>query len=376
MASRAFADAAAAFHKLTSSASASPADWLNLAAAERAQGRLTEALGAVEGALKLDQRHFHALLMKANLLERLGRKREAGPAYGIAILQAPPDNLLDPATRQALTHARDVNRRYGDELSAFLRDNAGLDTGAEGESRRATQFVDHLLGRRRQYHQEPLGYFYPGLPAIEFWDRIEFPWIEALEAAKPAIIDELHGVLARDRQRFAPYVNYDELTPLDQWAELNRSLSWSAYHLIELGKAVEPNAGACPNTMAALAETDQPKVPNRSPSAMFSALAPNTHIPPHTGVSNTRLVCHLPLIVPEGCRFRVGNETRSYHDGRAFVFDDTIEHEAFNDSDQLRIILIFDLWNPRLSASEREKISEISALFDEFNSGPAGAAGL
>ncbi len=100
---------------------------------------------------------------------------------------------------------------------------------------------------------------------------------------------------------------------------------------------------------------------------MFSALAPHTHIPPHTGVANTRLVVHLPLIVPDGCRFRVGNETRSYTDGEAWVFDDTIEHEAWNDSNEPRIILLFDVWNPRLSQWEQEMIAEISGALDEFN---------
>ena len=92
---------------------------------------------------------------------------------------------------------------------------------------------------------------------------------------------------------------------------------------------------------------------------MFSLLAPHTAIPPHVGVNNTRLVCHLPLIVPEGCWFRVGAETRHWERGKAFVFDDTIEHEALNPSDQLRVVFIFDLWAPALSVSEREAVAAV-----------------
>src|SRR3546814_15439467 len=97
---------------------------------------------------------------------------------------------------------------------------------------------------------------------------------------------------------------------------------------------------------------------------MFSLLAPGKHIPPHTGVANTRLVCHLPLIVPDGCWFRVGAETREWKRGAAWVFDDTIEHEAANDSNALRVILIVDCWHPGLSPLEREAVAAAMAASD------------
>jgi aspartyl/asparaginyl beta-hydroxylase (cupin superfamily) len=100
---------------------------------------------------------------------------------------------------------------------------------------------------------------------------------------------------------------------------------------------------------------------------MFSALQPGTRIPPHTGVANTRLVVHLPLIVPEGCGFRVGNETRHWREGQAWVFDDTIEHEAWNDSAEPRVIFICDVWNPRLSEFECQLIAEMMMAMDKFN---------
>jgi aspartyl/asparaginyl beta-hydroxylase (cupin superfamily) len=173
-----------------------------------------------------------------------------------------------------------------------------------------------------------------------------------------------------------PYISYGDGLPLDQWAELNRSLSWSAFHLLLDGAPVEANCRRCPATMAALALADQPRVQGRSPAAMFSILRPRTRIPPHTGVANTRLVVHLPLIVPEGCGFRVGGETRPWRVGEAWVFDDTIEHEAWNDSDQPRAILICDVWNPRLSPGERELVARVAAAMDRFNAEPASGAGL
>jgi aspartyl/asparaginyl beta-hydroxylase (cupin superfamily) len=99
------------------------------------------------------------------------------------------------------------------------------------------------------------------------------------------------------------------------------------------------------------------RLPNYSPTAMFSCLDPHTVIPAHTGETNTRLIVHLPLVVPAGCSFRVGNETREWRYGKAFVFDDSIEHEARNEGDELRVVLIFDVWNPQLTAAERELVA-------------------
>jgi aspartyl/asparaginyl beta-hydroxylase (cupin superfamily) len=139
---------------------------------------------------------------------------------------------------------------------------------------------------------------------------------------------------------------------------------------------VEVNVRRCPRTFQALAGAPQPQVQGRSPASMFSVLQPRTHIPPHTGVANTRLVVHLPLIVPEGCGFRVGGETRDWREGEAWVFDDTINHEAWNRSDEPRTILIFDVWSPRIAPAEREAIAVLIAAIDQFNGAPAGQGDL
>ena len=345
-----------------------PQTGLNLAACRRALGDMDGAMAAVDAVLRRDPRHFMALLMRASLIERSGRTREAGIAYGVALTQAPPDAHLDEPTRRAVAHARAANSAYAAEMHGFLMQRAASRAAGPGpDARRVDAFVDLMAGRRKNYRQEPVGYFYPGLPAIEFWDREEFPWLAELEAATGDIREELRGVMATPTDEFTPYVDYPDNTPLDQWEALNRSRRWGAFHLREYGKPVAANIARCPKTYAVLQRLPQPEVPNRSPAAMFSVLEPRTHIPPHTGVSNTRLVVHLPLIVPEGCRFRVGNETRTYTDGQAWVFDDTIEHEAWNDSDETRIILLFDVWNPRLSLWEREMIAELSGAMDEFS---------
>jgi aspartyl/asparaginyl beta-hydroxylase (cupin superfamily) len=143
--------------------------------------------------------------------------------------------------------------------------------------------------------------------------------------------------------------------------------AWSAFYLWKDGEIVAEHAARCPKTMRALAGAPLTRVKGRSPAVLFSLLRPGTHIPPHNGFVNTRLICHLPLIVPERCRLRVGNETRSPVEGKAWLFDDTIEHEAWNDSAETRVILLFEIWRPELSAEERKLVSAMFEAIDQHS---------
>ena len=344
---------------------------INLAAVRRRAGDFNGALASVDRALALAPRDFAALLMRATLLERRGQERQAALAYGVALAQAPNLDTLNPAARKATLHAQAVYDGHKRELAAAL-DNACKAAGGQdvGQGWRLQAFVDTLAGRTRRYRQEPTGFFYPGLPAVPFLPRAEFGWLTRLEAATETIAAELQAVLQDASGGFTPYVDYQDSLPLDQWRALNRSPDWSAYHLLFNGEPVPGNSERCPRTLEVLSGLPQPRLPGRSPAAMFSVLKPHTRIPPHTGVSNTRLVVHLPLIVPPGCLFRVGGETRAWERGRAWVFDDTIEHEAVNDSDQDRIILIFDIEQPAISPGEHTAIADIARTLDRFGGAP------
>ena len=107
-----------------------------------------------------------------------------------------------------------------------------------------------------------------------------------------------------------------------------------------------------------------PRILGRSPFALFSLLQPGAHIKPHTGLFNTRLICHVPLIVPRGCQIRVGNETREWEEGKALIFDDSFEHEAWNRSAEARVVLIFEVWRPEISADERRALT---AMFEAIS---------
>ncbi len=343
--------------------------WLNLAVVRRQLGDADGAFAALREVLKLDNRNFPALLMQAALLDRLGRRVDAANAYGIALVQAPPDAQLDAPTRQAVVRAREVHGRYVGELGHFVRERAAdaRDQCTVPERRRIESFIDTTLRTRRRFQQEPMEYYYPGLPPIEFYERAEFPWLEEFEAATDAVRRELGRILVEDEKGFSPYIQYEDHLPLDQWRELNKSPRWSAFHFYDKGRPVAERCARAPETMRAVRRLPQPDVDLRSPTAMFSVLQPKTRIPPHTGVANFRLVVHLPLVLPPGCGFRVGGEQREWRIGEAWVFDDTIEHEAWNESDETRIILICDIWSPRLSPEERAAIRSVIAATDAFN---------
>jgi aspartyl/asparaginyl beta-hydroxylase (cupin superfamily) len=364
-----FATAEALLLRLVAVDPASIPGWLNLAAVRRRQNNPEGAFAALGEVMRIEPRNFPALLMSATLLEREGRMKAAASTYGAALSNAPSDQYLDEPTRQAVVHGREIHGRYTEELHDFIRtrvSEAQRQCAPAGQQR-VEAFIATTLRVRKRYQQEPLEYYFPGLPAIEFYERAEFPWLQELEAATEPMQRELARILSEDQAGFAPYIHYDDRMPLDQWRELNHSPRWSAFHFYEKGQPIVERCNRAPATMQALSRLPQAQVPLRSPSALFSVLQPHTRIPPHTGIANFRLVVHLPLIVPPGCGFRVGGETRPWRVGEAWVFDDTIEHEAWNDSDQTRIIFICDVWSPRLSPQECAAISQVIAATDAFN---------
>ena len=331
--------------------------WLKLAATCRATGDLPGALAAVSGALRVDPLGLMPLLLKANLLQEAGRVDEAGEAYGHALAQCPsdvPPHLKTPIERAERLH-RDYVERTERALTAAAEPIARDLSSAQ--QKRIARFASNIVRRTRPYHSDPSHFHYPGLVEAEFHEPEQFPWIAPLEQAAMTIADEFRGLMETSRAELVPYIQYSEDQPLRQWKPLNWNKDWTAVHLLQNGEVVKANARHCPETIRVLEDVDQPRIPGRSPNAMFSLLAPGTRIPPHTGVANTRLVCHLPLVVPDDCWFRVGAETRRWEVGKAFVFDDTIEHEAANDSDQLRVVFIFDVWHPGLSSGEQRAVS-------------------
>lgn len=338
-----------------------PADWLKLAGLQRALKQPRHALQSVHRALAKTPLDLVALTMRAGLLQHLA-EAGAAQAWSEAIAQKPAGPVPPPlAAALAAGERFHAQWQAGREMRLVAAAQSMRDKADEDEAWRIARFTDTILRKTRVYHSESTHFAYPGLVEREFHPRGSFPWIAALEAQADAIRLEALALLACEGRLLEPYIAYEDHEALAQWRPLNRNPDWSALHLWQQGRRVTANADRAPRTMAALAALAPRRVPEASPNAMFSLLAPRTAIPAHVGVDNTRLVCHLPLVVPPSCWFRVGAETRPWEEGKVLVFDDTIEHEAYNPSDQLRIVLIFDVWHPGLSMIEREAVSAMVA---------------
>jgi aspartate beta-hydroxylase len=342
--------------------------WLNLAGACRALGDSRIESDALERALSIDPRYVLALLQKGDLLERLDQEKNAALAYEAA-LDCIASGIATPAQAGALlAHAQSVVQNNRLRLEEYLRSELApvRSQQADADLTRYQGCEETLLRKRRVYVSQPKQIHFPYLAATEFFAREQFAWLEMLESATGQIAAEAAAALQNNWDEFKPYVDAPDSTPLDQWAALNRSKQWSVYSLWHDGAPVETHTARCPHAARVLEQMPLCDIPGWAPGAYFSVLQPRTHLPPHTGSTNTRVIVHLPLLVPDGCRFRVGSQTRSVEKGRAWVFDDSIEHEAWNDSDIPRVILIFDIWNPLLTAAERNMVRGMTSAVGRY----------
>ncbi|NWK95224.1 hydroxylase [Sphingobium lactosutens] len=325
-------------------------------------GDLDGEAAALRSMLDKDMRNLPALLgMGQNALRR-GDERGSTSWFRAALAQAaatgaPPQ--IQPLLQQAQASIARSSQRFEDHLTAAIRGLPPLP--------RIAHATDLLLGKRDVYLQQPSMFYFPDLPQRAFYEREAFDWVAPMEAMTDSIVAELTAVRAEEAE-FAPYVQ----TPADRPAPnnpLRDDPSWGALYFWQNGAPVEENARRCPSVMAALAHAPMPVIESRSPIALWSLLKPGTHIQPHHGLLNTRLICHLPLLAPGDCALRVGAETRAWRKGEMLIFDDSIEHEAWNRSQETRVVLLFEVWRPEIGAEEREALTRLFQAIDTF--GPA-----
>ena len=344
-----------AFETIVASGRATLQIWLWLAQACDMLDDRAAVMAHVARVVELDPANPYALVMAGEVQTRSGNDRAAIAWYERALnaaqgRQLPPD-LIARLNRAAATREA-AFARFEAEMMGALGD-AGVDPANAGP--RFGEALQIVSGRSQPYLQQPTSFYYPRLPQIPFYDPAEFGWTAALAAALPAIRAEAEAVMAHGAG-IAPYVEADPDRP-NKGHALLADARWSAFHLFRNGLPIADHAARCPATMAALASAPLPRIAGTAPMALFSILAPHTHIPPHNGMLNTRLICHLPLIVPDDCRLRVGAETRDVRAGEVLLFDDSIEHEAWNDSDAPRAILLFEVWRPELTEAERRALT-------------------
>lgn len=327
-------------------------------------GNPADAVEALTQALQQAPRDLGLILFLGDAQHAAGRASDAAQAYGVALRLA---TQIAPASipsgiREALNRAERRRGEFGAAYEGFLRERLPSGSG-DG---RFGQALDILMGRRQIYVQQPTKFYFPGLPQIQFYDSALFEWAAELEAKTDQIRAELLAVMV-DNGAFTPYLPEEDKTqPHLRSVPLQGSLDWAAFYIWKDGNKVEENARRCPITAAAFDNVPLDFLSGQAPSVLFSRLKPGAHIPPHCGLINTRLIGHLPLLVPGAAWLRVGNEVRHWQEGRLVVFDDSIEHEAKNEADGTRVVLLFDFWRPEITLQEREQVAALISAISEY----------
>ncbi len=320
--------------------------------------------------------YFVARLYLGVAQERLGEQRQCVVEYLRALSGAQREGQwrdaqstpagLRPVVARAAEIVRAGYPRLLRAVMAPLHERHGAKAMARVDACLANHLGEITL-KPEQSSQRPTFLYFPGLPEMPFLPRDLFPWYEEMEASTGAIRDELLAVLAADGE-LVPFLGEpppgmkssylggrDDITP-----------QWDGLFFHRHGHKNEANCQRCPKTAAALDAAPIVHIRGHAPESLFSVLGPGSHILPHTGVTNTRVVTHLPLLVPGDCTLRVADQRHDWQEGHCITFDDTFEHEAWNNSERTRVILLFDVWNPYMTEVEQVAITELVAAIGEL----------
>lgn len=342
-------------------------------------GNLEAAIENLQQGLQLAPGMFVAQLRLGVALEQRGSHHDAMLAYLGAVDMAQQqgrwlsDATTAPGLRDAVKHATRFvaagRRELFDAIIEPLRQRYG-----RAELARVDACLAIYLGERAaslpDSRQGPTFLYFPDIPSQTFYPRERFPAHERLEAAADVIREELLHVLAQAGEQLVPFLGATSAEAVA--AQLLASsgaqeAAWDAFFFYRHGVRHEAQCARCPRTSDLLDSMPLVRVSEHAPETLYSVLRAGTHILPHRGVTNTRLVTHLPLIVPPECALRVGGETHVWQPGHCVTFDDTFEHEAWNRSDRDRVVLILDSWNPDLSEVEQAAVAELVAGIGRFN---------
>lgn len=342
-----------------------------------AEGHPQAAVESLRRCLQLAPDTHVARLRLAMAFEQLGQTHDAVLAYfnAIHVAQSQGRWLSDASTAPALQTAVKYAMNYVDhgrreifeKVLEPLRQRFGRDELGRVEQCLAI-YLNAQPANLPDPRQVPKFLYFPGLPPQPFYARERFPWQAELEAAGARIREELHAVI-NEGQRLEAFLQSDAPEVRESYlrASGTEPAAWDAFFFSRHGERYADNCARCPQTAALLEATPLVRIRDHAPETLFSVLRPGTHILPHRGVTNTRLVTHLPLIVPPDCALRVGGETHAWQTDRCVTFDDTFEHEAWNRSDETRVVLILDCWNPNLTEAECAAVTDLVEAIGDFN---------
>lgn len=349
----------------------------NLGLAQLMAEQVVPARDAFRAALDLLPEFFLARLHYARTLELSGQERDAVTQYFAAIQRAQRqgrwlnDATTPPLLRDIVKYGMGYAQAQRKRLFEGVLDGIAAKHGREALTR-AYKCLAMFLGERPTVYADPRQIpkflYYPDLPATPYFARDLFPWYAMLEDNFEVIRAEMAAVL-ESGEGIEPFLKFHSAEEVSGYLGGSPKARWDAYFFYRHGERYDANCARCPRTAEILdALPTLQHIREHAPEVCFSALPPGSHILPHRGVVNSRLVTHFPLLVPHGdLALRVGGEDHVWQAGRCITFDDTYEHEAWNRTDQLRVVMLLDVWNPYLSAPEREAVTALVETIGDFN---------
>jgi aspartate beta-hydroxylase len=328
-----------------------------------------EAISVLQRTVERSPAHASAWLMLGDAWDYTGDRGKALKAWYQAVTRAQragqwrdvgstPPQLLD-SVMSAIRAVRENKRELF--LGAYddLREQHGA-TALRRVDRAVTAYLGEWTATPRHPNQRPKFFFFPDLPDAAYHDPNLHPWATRLRDAFVPIRDELVELLREDA-RFESFIDFKPGMAREQYVSgEGPAPAWDAFFFYRHGERFDANHARCPVTSAVLESIELCRVEEQAPEICFSVLRPGTTIMPHHGVTNTRLVMHLPLIVPDDCALNlVGVGEHAWKPGELVMFDDTYLHEAWNRSASTRVIVLMDCWNPHLTPVERQAVKQL-----------------
>ncbi|MDP9141940.1 MAG: aspartyl/asparaginyl beta-hydroxylase domain-containing protein [Pseudomonadota bacterium] len=333
---------------------------------------------ALQAALAHSPERHIARLFLGHVLTALGQMRAAAVEYVRAVSTAQRRGLWQSAdstapllrndVKLAIERTRQQRRSLIDDALAAVRDQHGR-ASLERVDRCIAAYLGETPSQPADARQKPKALWFPDLPTTPYFARDLFPWADAFERATTAIQAELHSVLTSEQKRFEPFLGDVSGAQTDRQLRNDRGTAavWDAFFFYRHGKRHDDSHAACPVTSSLLEASPLAHIRDHAPEVCFSMLTPGTHILPHHGDTNTRVVMHLPLMVPPDCALVVGGVPHIWQPGEIVAFDDTFEHEAWNRGTDTRVVLIVDAWNPHLTLPERDALLAMVPILGDFD---------
>lgn len=350
---------------------------MNLSLAYAAAGRHTAARTLLEQVVTRTPDFYLAWLQLGQVREAMGDMVAAGKAWFQATNRAQKQGLwLNQQTTQpwllrtvldAIAKTRSVRRTHFIAVYQALKDQHGADALKRVE-RALTGYLGEWNATPADPRQRPKFMFFPDIPCTPYLDPYLQPWAPALAAAFPLIRAEAERLLAEDHP-FQNFLDFSEGVPVENYLSGDGPKpAWDAFFFYRHGQRFDDNHARCPHTSAVLESLELCRIKGQAPEICFSLLTPGSHIMPHHGVTNSRVVVHLPLIVPGDCALNiVDGEAHYWQEGRLMMFDDTFQHEAWNRSSRTRVILLMDAWNPHLTDVEKLAMKQLVETISDFD---------